>query len=99
MGTSDFHARLVGPDIGVNEDPPIASSMPAFAHYLCAQPQVKPGTYTYTVDRGEAATRQSILRVEMDNKKTEELTVRVGGPAVLVSSGRIDLPDVGSTAS
>ncbi len=99
MGAADFHARLVGPHIGVHEDPPIGSAMPAFAHYLCAQPQIKPGTYTYTVDRGEATTRQSILRVEMDHKKTEELTVRVGGPAVMVSKGRIDLPDVGSTAS
>jgi trans-2,3-dihydro-3-hydroxyanthranilate isomerase len=83
----------------VNEDPPIGSAMPAFAHYLCAQPQVKPGTYTYSVDRGEATTRQSILRVEMDKKKTEELTVRVGGLAVIVSTGRIDLPDVGSIAT
>ncbi|MGH8479661.1 MAG: PhzF family phenazine biosynthesis protein [Gammaproteobacteria bacterium] len=98
-GASDFHARLVGPPIGVNEDPPIGSAMPAFAHYLSAQPRVKPGTYTYTVDRGETTTRQSILRVEMDNKKTEALTVRVGGPAVLVSTGRIDLPDAGSAAS
>ncbi len=92
MASSDFHARLVGPHIAVNEDPPIGSAMPAFAHYLCAQPQVKPGTYTYTVDRGEATSRQSVLRVEMDNKKQEELTLRVGGPAVLVSEGRIDLP-------
>jgi trans-2,3-dihydro-3-hydroxyanthranilate isomerase len=91
LAGSDFHARLVGPHIAMNEDPPIGSCMPAFAHYLCAQPQIKPGTYTFTVDRGEATTRQSILRVEMDHG--EALTVRVGGPAVLVGSGRIDLPN------
>ncbi len=99
MAGSDFHARLVGPQIAVNEDPPVGSAMPAFAHYLCAQPQIKPGTYTYTVDRGEPTTRQSVLRVEMVHRKTEELTLRVGGPAILVSEGRIDLPDPVPTAS
>lgn len=89
---SDFHARLVGPRIGVTEDPPIGSCMPAFAHYFCAQPQFKKGTYTYTLDRGEPTTRQSVLGVEMDHKGTEELTTRVGGPAVMVSEGRIRVP-------
>ena len=40
---SEFHARLVGPRIGVGEDPPIGSSIPAFTSYLCAQSHIRNG--------------------------------------------------------
>ena len=89
---SDFHARLVGPHIGLDEDPPIGTAMPAFAGYLCAHPHIRTGTYSFTADRGEAKTRSSVLMVEMDNKRTEDLTVRVGGSAVLVSKGVMSVP-------
>ena len=92
--SSDFHGRLIGPQIGPKEDPPISPALPAFAHYLCAQPQVKAGTHTFTIDRGQPATRLSVLSVEMDNKQTEELTTRVGGQAVLISEGRFGLGEL-----
>ncbi len=88
----DFHARLVGPHIGLDDDPPIGSAMPAFAGYLCAHSHIRIGTYDFTIDRGEATTRKSLLTVEMDNKRTADLTVRVGGPAVLVSKGLMSIP-------
>jgi trans-2,3-dihydro-3-hydroxyanthranilate isomerase len=91
--SSNFHGRLVGPRIGLHDDPPIGSAMPAFAHYLCAQPHVKTGTHAFTIDRGLAATRQSFLSVEMDNKGGEELTIRVGGLAVMVCEGQMTIPD------
>jgi trans-2,3-dihydro-3-hydroxyanthranilate isomerase len=47
-----FHARLVGPRIGVGEDPPIGSSIPAFTSYLCAQSNARRGSYRFAVDRG-----------------------------------------------
>lgn len=89
---SDFHARLVAPHIGIGDDPPIASAMPAFAGYLCAHSHVRIGTYGFTIDRGEATTRKSFLTVEMDNKRTADLTVRVGGPAIMVSKGLMSIP-------
>ncbi len=91
--TSNFHGRLVGPRFGLHDDPPIGSALPAFAHYLCAQPRVKAGTHAFTIDRGQAATRQSFLSVEMDNKQAAELTVRIGGPAVMVCEGQMTFPD------
>lgn len=89
---SNFHARLIGPHIGFDDDPPIGSAMPAFAGYLCAHSHVRIGTYGFTIDRGEATTRKSFLTVEMDNKRTADLTVRVGGPAVMVSKGLMSIP-------
>lgn len=90
---SNFHARLVGPDIGINEDPPIGSAMPAFTGYLCAHEHVKKGTYTFVIDRGTAATRRSVLNIEMDNNKSRENEIRIAGPAVLISRGEITMPD------
>ncbi|MGH8475502.1 MAG: PhzF family phenazine biosynthesis protein, partial [Methylococcales bacterium] len=90
---SDFHARLVGPRIGVKEDPPIGSSIPAFTSYLCAQSHVRTGTYTFAVDRGTERVRQSILHIEMDNKGRNQLSIRVGGEAVLMAKGTINVPD------
>lgn len=89
---SEFHARLVGPGIGVREDPPIGSSIPAFTSFLCADPELRTGTYTFTVDRGTETGRQSLLRIEMDHKGHNQLKIRVGGEAVMVSSATISIP-------
>ena len=93
IGKSNFHGRLLGPDIGVHEDPPIGSAMPAFTAYLCAHEHITPGTHTFTIDRGSIEKRKSILNIEMDNKQEEKLTIRVGGPAIMVSEGTITIPD------
>lgn len=93
MHKSDFHARLVGPDIGQSEDLPIGSAMPAFAAYLCQHQHIKQGTHTFSIDRGMESIRRSELNIEMDNKSDNDLVIRVGGPAVLVAEGQINLPD------
>jgi trans-2,3-dihydro-3-hydroxyanthranilate isomerase len=90
---SNFHARLVGPDIGVHEDPPIASAMPAFTGYLCAHENLAKGRHAFVIDRGMKTTRKSVLSIEMDNNETKENTIRVGGPAVMIGEGLITLPD------
>ncbi len=50
---ADFNARLLGPRIGMHEDPPVGSAMPAFASYLCSFEFMQKGTYTFAVDRGD----------------------------------------------
>jgi trans-2,3-dihydro-3-hydroxyanthranilate isomerase len=89
---ADFHGRLVGPDVGINDDPPIGSAIPAFASYLCAHDHVREGTYSFTAERGTPQSRLSLLHVEMDHKNQEELSVRVGGPAVMISQGKLIAP-------
>ena len=90
---SNFHVRLLGPNIGIKEDPPVGSAMPAFSAYLCAQAHIKHGTHVFVVDRGAPTSRQSVLNVEMDHQGEETLTVRIGGPAVSVAEGTIEVPD------
>lgn len=89
---ADFNARLFGPHIGIHDDPPIGSAMPAFASYLCSFEHTQKGTHVFAVDRGDADSRRSVLNIEMDHKGQELLTLRVGGEAVLFAKGIIDLP-------
>lgn len=88
---SDFSARLFGPDIALHEDPPVGTAMPAFCHYLCSFEQTRKGTHTFAVERGELATRRSLIQLEMDNKQQEKLMVRIGGQAVIFAEGNIHL--------
>lgn len=90
---ANFHARLIGPDIDVREDPPVGAALPAFAAYLAAQPGLRAGTHTFTVERGFDATRKSLLHAEFDKRGGGGLTLRVGGQAVQVIHGTLSLPD------
>lgn len=88
---ADFNVRLLGPHIGMHEDPPVGSAMPAFCAYLCAFEHTQKGTHAFAVDRGQAGTRRSVLNMEMDNKREELLSVRIGGQAVIVAEGSLSL--------
>ncbi|RLA46344.1 MAG: PhzF family phenazine biosynthesis protein, partial [Gammaproteobacteria bacterium] len=63
---TDFHGRLLGPNIGAHEDPPIGSAMPCFAGYLGDHEHIREGTYTFAIDRGTPETRRSLLNIEVD---------------------------------
>jgi trans-2,3-dihydro-3-hydroxyanthranilate isomerase len=89
---TDFHARLLGPSIGVHEDPPIGSAMPCFTGYLGSHDAIREGTYTFIIDRGTVETRRSVLAIEMDNHADKATALRVGGNVVLVSKNSLLLP-------
>ncbi len=88
----DFHARLVGPEIGPKEDPPVGAAMPAFCGYLCSHTHIRKGTYVFTVERGAEGSRRSLLNLEMDHKGRDRLNLRIGGEAVVVAEGSICMP-------
>ncbi len=88
---ANFNARLLGPNIGVHEDPPVGSAMPAFASYLCSFDFTQHGTHTFAVDRGDDISRRSVLNIEMDHTGQKELSLRIGGEAVLVSEGKMHI--------
>ena len=91
---TDFAVRLVGPNIGAHEDPPVGSAIPALAAYLCSFDHLQKGTYTFAVERGDETMRRSILNLEMDHKGEDTLTLRVGGEAVKVSEGTMFIPEI-----
>lgn len=89
---ADFNLRLLGPYIGLHDDPPVGNALPAFCAYLCSYEHTQKGTHTFAVDRGDANSRRSVLNLEMDHKGEELLTIRVGGQAVMFAQGSIELP-------
>ncbi len=91
---ADFNARLFGPNIGLHDDPPVGTAMPAFAAYLCSFEHLQKGTYVFAVDRGDSNSRRSVIHLEMDHKREESLTYRVGGEAVMVAEGHITVPEL-----
>ncbi|NOT12796.1 MAG: PhzF family phenazine biosynthesis protein [Methylococcaceae bacterium] len=91
---AEFNARLVGPTIGLHDDPPVGTAMPAFAAYLCSFEHLQKGTYTFAVDRGDANHRRSLINLEMDHKGEDTLTIRIGGEAVMVAEGWMTVPAI-----
>ncbi len=91
---SEFCVRLVGPNIGINDDPPVGTALSALAAFLCSFEHLQKGTYTFAVERGEETTRRSVINLEMDHKGGDELTLRIGGGAVMVSEGTLFIPDL-----
>ncbi len=87
---AEFHARLLAPHIGLHDDPPVGSAIPAFVSYLCSHDHVRRGTQTFTVERGHPSARVSRIEVEMDHKGLDQITMRVGGRAVISIRGEIN---------
>lgn len=88
-GQAHFHCRLVGPDIGLHEDPPIGAAMPAFAAYLKQFPIASQLPLKFIAERGAFAGRKSELHVEIIAADNHTVTVKIGGEAVLVSQGEM----------
>jgi len=65
--------------------------MPAFCSYLCSFEHTQKGTHVFSVDRGDHKNRRSVISLEMDNKREESLTIRIGGHAVLVAQGEMQV--------
>ena len=86
---ADFHARLLGPAIAHHEDPPIGGAIAAFANHICDHPHIQEGTHVFGIQRGANNARKSMFYVEMDNQQSKDLTIRVGGHAVLMSETNI----------
>lgn len=91
---SDFAVRLVGPNIGLHDDPPVGTALSDFSSYLCSFDHMQKGTYTFAVERGDEKNRRSVVNIEMDHKGTDELALRIGGEAVMVVDGSMDIPDL-----
>ncbi len=89
---SNFHTRLLGPNIGVHSEPAVGSAMPAFASYLTSFDFTQEGTHTFAVDRGDAEHRRSVINIEMDHNAGAALNLRIGGEAVMVAEGKMFIP-------
>ncbi|MAA65433.1 MAG: phenazine biosynthesis protein [Alteromonadaceae bacterium] len=88
-GSSDFHGRLVSPDLARDVFPPIGNVMPEFIAYLAEQQHTAEGTHTFSIDRGSLNTRKSVLHVEFDKHASREVACRIGGNVIKMGTGSL----------
>jgi trans-2,3-dihydro-3-hydroxyanthranilate isomerase len=86
-----IRARMFAPGLGVVEDPATGSACAALAGFLALRAETRDGTLRWTVDQGVEMGRPSRLELEVDLKRGQLASIRVGGSSVLVSSGTLHL--------
>jgi trans-2,3-dihydro-3-hydroxyanthranilate isomerase len=88
---ADFHARLFAPDQGIPEDPATGSAAATLPGPLAAAEGLPDGTHRWNILQGEDMGRPSRIRVEAEVTAGRVSAVRVGGQAVPVSQGKIEV--------
>jgi trans-2,3-dihydro-3-hydroxyanthranilate isomerase len=87
-----IRARVFVPGQGIIEDPATGSAVAALGGYLAARESAATANFKYTVEQGFEIKRPSILELEVDKADGEVTAVRVGGSAVMVSEGMMEIP-------
>lgn len=87
----DIHVRMFAPAAGVPEDPATGSAAAVLGGYLSKADGCEAGTLHWTVEQGLEIGRPSILHVEADRGAGRTTAVRVGGSAVFVSRGVMEI--------
>ncbi|MFQ5545251.1 MAG: PhzF family phenazine biosynthesis protein, partial [Acidiferrobacterales bacterium] len=89
---SDLHARMFAPNLGVDEDPATGSAVAALGGYLGVRDKTNKDHARWVIEQGFEMKRPSKLEVF---KQDGEITkIQVGGAAVLVSEGSMEIPAV-----
>jgi len=88
-GGTEFHGRLLNPNLPQDVFPPIGNVMPEFVAYLAEQQETAAGTHTFSIDRGSLDSRKSVLHAEFDKKPGKEVRCRIGGNVIKMGEGRL----------
>lgn len=88
---ASFRARMYAPSGGIPEDPATGSATALLAAQLLSADSLSDGTHIWNLEQGYEMGRPSDLRLEADVNSGKLTAVRVGGSAVRVMSGEIDL--------
>jgi trans-2,3-dihydro-3-hydroxyanthranilate isomerase len=95
LSGSDLRARMFAPSIGIAEDPATGGAAAPLAGYLASRLADTDGTFRWTIEQGFEMGRPSLLHAEADKRDGQVTSVRVGGSAVLVAEGWMDLTPTG----
>lgn len=88
------YARMFGPDIGIGEDPATGSACGPLGCYLVRYGLATPsGAAAMRVRQGVSMGRPSLMEVSVDGTGTAISRVRVGGEAVVVGEGTLNIGD------
>ncbi len=82
---------MYSPTGGIPEDPATGSATALLAAQLLKAESLQDGKHVWQLEQGYEMGRPSELKLEADVKSGKLTTVRVGGSAIRVMSGEIDL--------
>lgn len=86
-----FHARMFSPDMGIVEDPATGSAAAALSGAIHHFDGLPDGHYPLLIEQGVEMGRPSYIHLQFDAKDGEIADARIGGQAVRVASGNLDL--------
>lgn len=89
--TSAFHARMFAPDMGVPEDPATGSAAAAFAGVVHRFDALPDGVHKRAIEQGYEMGRASLIELSLHVEGAKLASVRIGGHAVRVAEGRIEV--------
>jgi trans-2,3-dihydro-3-hydroxyanthranilate isomerase len=89
--TSAFHARMFAPDHGIPEDPATGSAAVGFAGIVHRFDALPDGLHKRTIEQGFEMGRPSLIEVSLQVEGGKLETVRIGGHAVRVAEGMIEV--------
>ncbi len=86
-----FHGRMFAPDLGIPEDPATGGAAPAFAAVVDRFDALTPGTHNFIIEQGFEMGRPSLIALEIDVEQSKLAEIRVGGAAVIVARGTLEI--------
>jgi trans-2,3-dihydro-3-hydroxyanthranilate isomerase len=89
--TSAFHARMFAPEHGVPEDPATGSAAVGFAGVIHRFDELPDGLHKRTIEQGYEMGRPSQIELSLQVGNGKLDTVRIGGHAVRVAEGMIEV--------
>jgi trans-2,3-dihydro-3-hydroxyanthranilate isomerase len=89
---AQIHARMFAPGLGVKEDPATGAAATALGGYLGRRSKMADGTQSWLIEQGFEIGRPSFIRMEIDKHGGQVSAVRVGGAAVVVGEGSMEIP-------
>jgi trans-2,3-dihydro-3-hydroxyanthranilate isomerase len=87
----DLRARMFAPAHGVPEDPATGSAAAALAGFLGGLPGLADGWHSWRIAQGIEMGRPSLIAARADREHGKVREVRVGGSAVPVAEGTIEV--------
>jgi trans-2,3-dihydro-3-hydroxyanthranilate isomerase len=90
---SHVRARMFAPAMGIAEDPATGGAACALAGYLALRDRADNGSLSWRIEQGFEMGRPSLIDIEADKTKGMITAVRVGGRAVMVGAGSLELPE------
>jgi trans-2,3-dihydro-3-hydroxyanthranilate isomerase len=88
---ADLHVRVLCPGLGISEDPATGSAAAALGGYLAPRHPLDNGSLRWTIEQGIEMGRPSRLEVAVDKLDSRITAVRVGGSAIAVMDGEIEV--------